>query len=178
MGVALDGLFGFLDHVQNVYKSTTLKLKCLYNVRNHLDCQLKLKLVKSLMYPHIDYCNSVYYGFLTQQKRKKLQHIQNSAYVLTVATPYRIRVREHNMEQRVKYLYLRLLNGIVNTRYPSYLFMLISSTLHQNLMDALYTAPVLINKFLDVFALPISTFIRNLYWKAVKTVNYCFCLIL
>ena len=77
LGVLLDDL-SFEEHVQYVVTKCTMKLGILGTSREFLDRKSFILLYKSLVLPHIDYCDLVY---MTANKYTlhKLQIIQNVA---------------------------------------------------------------------------------------------------
>jgi hypothetical protein len=50
-----------------VYRKPMQKLRSVYGLKFQLDQQTKLQLVKTIIYPHFDYCSLVYYYFLTNK---------------------------------------------------------------------------------------------------------------
>lgn len=46
----------FASHIDLISQLSMHKLKMLYKQKNNLDAKTKLKLVRTLIYPHIEYC--------------------------------------------------------------------------------------------------------------------------
>lgn len=78
LGVIFDGRLDFEQHVKGKLSAVYFKLKSLYSFKYLLPESLKLVLVESLIYPHLDYCNVVYYNYLTVEFQNKIQLAQNA----------------------------------------------------------------------------------------------------
>lgn len=133
LGLFLDQTLRFQDHVNHVVKLSYYKLKSIYHLKFQLKEETKLLLVKSLVFPHTDYCSSVYYYFLTNYNQQKLQKIQNACMRFVCCIPYRHHVSPHldrlcefNVATRVKYQYIMFLYKLIMYESPQYLFNLLS----------------------------------------------------
>ena len=106
LGVVMDGSLSFKDHIEHIFITSMYKMKTLYSFKNQLHQNIKLKLVKTLIYPQLDYCSSVCYNFLPQSNKNKLQRIQNACMRFVCCIPYVAHVtpyiRELNIEQRMQ----------------------------------------------------------------------------
>ncbi len=60
LGVFLDQTLSFDHHIERVYKKTCSKVGLLKKVRHYIHHSTALTLYKSLVLPHIDYCDVVY----------------------------------------------------------------------------------------------------------------------
>ena len=78
LGVILDEHLTFEEHISHVHNKASKKLGILYKSKDYLDRPTKILLYKSLILPHIDYCDLVYMH-TTEKNFKKLQLIQNCA---------------------------------------------------------------------------------------------------
>ena len=78
LGVILDDHLTFEEHVSFVHKKASKKLGILYKSNDYLDRSTKILLYKSLILPHIDYCDLVYMN-TTAKNLNMLQLIQNCA---------------------------------------------------------------------------------------------------
>ena len=78
LGVVLDDKLAFDDHINQVHTKASKKLGILRRARDYLDTGTSLLLYKSLVLPHLDYCELVYMC-TTIQNLNKLQLIQNGA---------------------------------------------------------------------------------------------------
>jgi hypothetical protein len=58
------------------------KLRSVYGLKFQLDQQTKLQLVKTIIYPHFDYCSLVYYYFLTNKTALSCKKYRMLAYGL------------------------------------------------------------------------------------------------
>ena len=60
LGIILDETLSFEPHINYVYNKASRKLRALRKVRECMDQEISLKLFKSLVLPHFDYCDTVY----------------------------------------------------------------------------------------------------------------------
>jgi len=97
LGVIFDSQLNFEKHVDKKLALIYYKLKSLYPFRDSLPVNIKLLLVESLLYPQLDYCNVVYYNFLTEEYKSKIQLVQNACLRFV----YSIRKYDH-----ISYIYL------------------------------------------------------------------------
>lgn len=103
-----------------------MKLKMLNRLKYSLNSETKLKLVQSLIYPGLEYCSAVYYPYLTQNNKNKIQRIQNACMRYVYCIPIREHVtpyfnNEFKMNNRFKYLYYIFLYKLVRYKCPEYL---------------------------------------------------------
>nr|CAI5854471.1 unnamed protein product [Callosobruchus analis] len=83
LGVYFDSGFTFSHH--EIIFQTEIALSLQKNFkRRH-----KLLLVQSLIYPHLEYCSCVYYNYLPQYNKNKVQRIQNACMRFVYNIPYR-----------------------------------------------------------------------------------------
>ncbi len=78
LGVSLDDRLSFDEHVNYMYTKASQKLGILRRSREYLDKSTSLIPYKSLVLPHLDYCDTAYMC-TTVQNLNKLQLIQNGA---------------------------------------------------------------------------------------------------
>ena len=74
----LDDHLSFDEHITYIHNKATKKLGILYKSKDYLDRSTKILLYKSLILPHLDYCDTVYMT-TTETNLSKLQKIQNVA---------------------------------------------------------------------------------------------------
>ena len=82
LGVILDPTLTFPDHINKLYKKTCSKSGMFKKVRSFIDHSISLTLYKSLVLPHLDYCDTIYiYIYMTgkQEDLNKLQLAQNTS---------------------------------------------------------------------------------------------------
>ena len=60
LGVLLDEHLTFDEHINYIHKKASNKLGILYRAKDYLDRPTKILLYKSLILPHLDYCDTVY----------------------------------------------------------------------------------------------------------------------
>ncbi len=77
LGVILDDLLSFGEHIKYYNKSTT-KLRILHQAREYLDQKTSVLLYKSLFVPYLNYCDATYMCG-TATDLHQLQLIQNAA---------------------------------------------------------------------------------------------------
>ena len=78
LGVILDDHLTFDEHISQVHTRSSQNLGILRRSREYLDTNTSMTLYKSLVLPHLDYCDLVYMN-TTVQNLNKLQLIQNGA---------------------------------------------------------------------------------------------------
>jgi hypothetical protein len=136
------------------------KLRSVYGLKFQLDQQTKLQLVKTIIYPHSDYCSLVYYYFLTKENCLKLQKIQNACirFVRCVPrrhhiTPHLVRLNELNFTLRTLFQAAVFLHKLLLTKVPSYLHQLLlrrSEEHCRNIRFDTFTIPHILPKNLKV----------------------------
>lgn len=191
LGLYMDSLLNFNEHVTNIFKQCFMVLKSIHQFKFSLPEELKLKIVKSLIYPKIEYCCVVYYNFLTLLNKNKLQRVQNACFRFICITNYREHITPHinrhcelKIENRIKLLFCQFLYKVVNNNTPDYLVELLSrrSEIHNiNVRTNNYTipqhstrkfegsfsycAPTELNEYFDLLSLS-----YGMYKKEVKTI--------
>ena len=83
LGIILDNVLSFESQINKVVKVCFATLKKLHQVKGFLSNEHLQQLVSSLIFSHMDYCNSLYYG-VNSSLMQKLQHIQNCAAKLVM----------------------------------------------------------------------------------------------
>ena len=78
LGVFLDETLNFEYHLEKLYNKTFSEVGVLCKVRDCLDQKLALTLYKSLIIPHLDYCNTTYVC-ANKDSLVKPQLVQNKA---------------------------------------------------------------------------------------------------
>ncbi len=76
LGVVLDQHLTFTEHFSWVYKKSSMEMGAIRKIRKTLDQSTALSLYKSLVLPHIDYCDIVY-DCSTHENLNRLQIFQN-----------------------------------------------------------------------------------------------------
>ena len=77
LSVFLDENLTFDSHIEYIHNKASKKLGAMRKVRESMDQGTALKLYRSLVLLHFDYCNTVYMT-ATQQSLNKLQLLPNS----------------------------------------------------------------------------------------------------
>lgn len=78
LGVIMDGNLSFTAHINSLIQRGYAKLKHLYHFKYILDTPIKLKLVDTLIFSGLDYCDQVYHRHLSRNDEGRLQRFQNS----------------------------------------------------------------------------------------------------
>ena len=78
LGVHLDSTLTMSTHITSIIQKCNMNLRNLWYIGSKLSHDLKIQLVHSMIFSHLDYCNSVLYG-ATNNDINKLQKIQNSS---------------------------------------------------------------------------------------------------
>jgi hypothetical protein len=180
LGLVINGSLSFEEHINNIYRKCMQKLRSVYGLKFQLDQQTKLQLVKTIIYPHSDYCSLVYYYFLTNENCLKLQKIQNACIRFVRCVPRRhhitshlVRLNEVNFRLRTLFQAAVFLHKLLLTKVPSYLHQLLlrrseehcrnirfdTFTIPQHSSKKFegsfsYMAPTILNKFLEYLNLP------------------------
>ena len=97
LGVLLDDLLTFEEHITHVVTKSTQKLGILRKSREFLDRKTSTLLYKSLVLPHIDYCDIVYMT-TTEYNLHRLQLIQNVVCRIILRADNRTSVTEMHKE--------------------------------------------------------------------------------
>ena len=78
LGVILDDHLTFDEHITYIVNKASKKLGVLRRAREFLNRSTKILLYKSLVLPHLDYCDLVYMC-TKEENLQRLQQIQNCA---------------------------------------------------------------------------------------------------
>lgn len=78
LGVFFDSDLRYKSHVAMLLKRCYSKLRVLYQFKDILTSDVKLKLCESLILSQISYCDTVYWPALLQQDKNTLQKLQNA----------------------------------------------------------------------------------------------------
>jgi len=76
LGVTLDSLLSFNQHVNNLCKSSYFHIRALRHIRKYLSIEDAKSIATAVVSARLDYCNSVLYG-TSQMNINKLQRVQN-----------------------------------------------------------------------------------------------------
>lgn len=129
LGVLMDGLLHFENHVCEIVRNCFYRLKVLYRVRAHLSVDIRVKLCDSLILSKLSYADTVFHDCLLSRTKKTIQRLQNACARFCFDIPYRSHVTPFlnkgkllKMEARRTLHLATLLFGIIKTEKPSYLF--------------------------------------------------------
>nr|CAI5854689.1 unnamed protein product [Callosobruchus analis] len=129
LGVLFDEHLTFHNHVSRAVQSAYAKLRTIYDFRNILSKNTKIKLTNSLILSKLEYADLVIGPCLTQQEAFRLQKVQNSCVRYVSGIPRRDRISRHirdinwlTMQQRWIVHLLSFIQAILNNRTPAYLF--------------------------------------------------------
>lgn len=131
LGVIIDQNLSFEQHVNKIISVCYYKLKSLYKFKNLLPSDTKWKIVNSLVLSHLNYCSSVYYNFLNNSLKNRLQVLQNSCFRFAFSVNYRDHITPFYIEKNILKLNLLyelqsalLVFKIYKCKSPIYLYRL------------------------------------------------------
>ena len=78
LGIVLDSDLSMDSHVSSLVRSLTFSLRKISSIRPFLSTDATKKLVTSLMFSRLDYCNILLFG-VSNEKIQRIQVIQNNA---------------------------------------------------------------------------------------------------
>ncbi len=103
LGVILDDALSFDPHVEYIHSKAVKKLGVVQKARDFLDLGASVQLYKSLVLPHLDYCDLVY-SCTSDANLQKLQKLQNSACRTLLKADRRAHISD--MHKELKFLTL------------------------------------------------------------------------
>ena len=103
LGVILDDILSFDPHVDYMHSKAVKKLGIVRKAREFLDLGTSVRLYKSLVLPHIDYCDLIY-CCTSEANLQKLQKLQNCACRTLLRADRRAHIQD--MHQDFKFLTL------------------------------------------------------------------------
>lgn len=128
LGVTINNTLSWNLQVINVVKNIRTKLYQLKISKHLLSKELKIKLITSLIFPHLDYCCGAFTD-ITGQLNKKLYRATNACirFALNVKrdehiTPYYQELRWLKIDARRSYFVGCLLHNIIKTKEPNLIY--------------------------------------------------------
>ncbi len=100
LGVILDEHLTFDEHVNYIIAKASKKLGILHRAREFLNLNTKILLYKSLVLPHMDYCDLIYMC-TTEHNLQRLQYIQNCACRIILRADNYTSVKEMRQELKL-----------------------------------------------------------------------------
>ena len=76
LGVLIDSVLTFDDHITHLCRSAFYFLRTVYSIRRYIDESTATMIINSYIYSRIDYCNAIL-SLCTSQRIKRLQRIRN-----------------------------------------------------------------------------------------------------
>ena len=103
LGIYLDETLSFDKHISYIYNKACSKLGAIHKLRMNVDQSTALRLYKSLVLPHFDYCDSVY---MTASKDilNRLQLVQNSVCRTILLANRETHIAEKHVDLGLLYL--------------------------------------------------------------------------
>ena len=103
LGIYLDETLSFDKHISYMYNKACSNLGAIHKLRQNVDQLTGLRLYKSLVILHFDYCDSVY---MTAKKEisNRLQLVQNSVCRANLLANREIHIAEMHMDLGLLYL--------------------------------------------------------------------------
>lgn len=128
LGLLMDGNLRFENHVSETVRYCMYRLKVLYNVRDFLSVDLRVRLCEALVLSKVNYCITAYGPCLLARSHRQLQRVQNACARFC----YRIPPRSHvtpflndanclKMSLRQDLMLACLLFDTIKTQTPIYL---------------------------------------------------------
>lgn len=126
----MDSQLRFEEHVVNTIRNCFYRLKVLYNIRQFISVDLRVKLCESLVLSKLNYCDIVIGPCLYKKSQTLIQRVQNACarFCFTIpprtsVTPYLNSSKQLKMKHRQHLHLASLLFGVINTGKPSYLLL-------------------------------------------------------
>lgn len=110
LGVTLDKELNFTDHISSICTTTSRKIGVLTRMRKLIPIHAKLRIYKSAILPHFDYCNLVWH-FCKVSDKNKLERI-NERGLRAVYCDYQSPYEELLKRAKLTTLYNRRLQNI------------------------------------------------------------------
>lgn len=127
LGVSYDSSLSFKEHIQSKAKKCLILLKNLKQIRSHFNDKAFSMLIHSLIFSHVDYCNSLFAG-LPSSTLRPLQLVQNYAARLLLRVPKYSHIKPILRDlhwlpvgERVEYKILLFVFKALNSLSPLYL---------------------------------------------------------
>ncbi|KAK2138610.1 hypothetical protein NP493_7454g00000 [Ridgeia piscesae] len=104
LGVMLDEIFSFTEHVTTVQKKSQQRLHVLRKLRaSYVDRVLLLRLYRSVIEPLLTYCSICYYPALSVKNRNRLLKISHvSAKIIGLPTPKLSEIIDHAILKKTR----------------------------------------------------------------------------
>lgn len=119
----------FEKHVTKKCGECYARLKALWKFKFILPKEIKWNLVNALVLSYLDFGSTVYYSFLSNRMKHRLQVLQNCCLRYSFLLPYTDHVTPHynrlsilKLEHRFAVLYGTLLYNVIHTGQPVYLY--------------------------------------------------------
>lgn len=129
LGLQMDCDLRFENHIIGLVRDCFYRLKILYNVRDHLGVDLRIRLTESLILSKLNYTDIVYGPRLTAKTQRLVQRIQNACARFCFDIPFREHVTPYlnvhsilKMKHRRKFHLACLLFDLLRRKEPSYLY--------------------------------------------------------
>ncbi|CAH2095137.1 unnamed protein product [Euphydryas editha] len=129
LGVIFDESLHFEKHVNTTIANCFYRLKLLYRIRPYLSTQLRVRLCEALVLSKLNYADVVYGPRLLKRSKLAVQRVQNACVRYcwdvpprTHITPYLVKERILNMENRRRLHLACLLFDVIVYKYPLYLY--------------------------------------------------------
>ena len=129
LGVIFDQHLSYEQHIIEASRKALYQIRCIARVRRYIDERMCNMLVCSLVFPHLDYCNSLLYG-VPQCILDRFQRIQNAAARLVLgkarsrylhARPLCKKLHWLPIRERIEYKIATMVFKCLNNLAPSYL---------------------------------------------------------
>ena len=132
LGVVLDSELSMSNHISYVCQVSHFKLRRISKMKKYLTTEACAQLVVSLIFSHIDYCNSILFG-INNSLLQRLQKVQNHAARVVLnkkmrdsARPLLIQLHWLPIKFRIDFKIACIVYKCLNNQAPSYLLDLIT----------------------------------------------------
>lgn len=129
LGLRMDEELSFNDHIKLKFQSAFIRLKQLYQLKNILPTSAKIIFSDSLILSLFNYCDCVFYPFLTEKCKTMIQRVQNACVRYCLRLPRREHTTQHirqigwkKMRDRMELHLSRFAFKVYKTKTPDYLY--------------------------------------------------------
>jgi hypothetical protein len=129
LGLLLDTNLRFESHVAETVRNCFYRLKILYNIRNLLSVDLRVRLCEALILSKLNYCLTAYGPCLLKRTQRLIQRVQNACARFCFQIPPRGHVTPFlnnanllKMSARQELMFACLLFDTIHTKTPTYLY--------------------------------------------------------
>ena len=124
LGVTIDNNLTFSSHIKLVLSKIHAKIAALRRIRNFIDSDTAVKLYKSYILPHFDYCSPLLIG-INQTLSDKLEnanyYVLRTLFNLPKSISYKQILLQYNLDSIIKHRRMVQALTLVYKSYPNYI---------------------------------------------------------